>query len=178
MAEVDRTNPATPTIGQAAAGPELRIEICRDEWAEFEGTADQLIAEGLIPEGFEWPQAAAYKRWEAGGFKCWLNRKRPEGHRGLMRSWLELDNWCIRVSVTGRDHAWRRRRALDRKAEELRVEFYHLTDRGSRERAAEWRRYCEAGRDKTFQAFKSRIPGLMPPKRGRKPKAATQGEQK
>ena len=44
---------------------ELRIEISRDEWAQYEGTAAQLQDEGLIPKDFEWPQAAADSRWEA-----------------------------------------------------------------------------------------------------------------
>ena len=167
----------TPIVGQQAethttAERELHIEIRRDEWAQYTGTAAQLQAEGLIPDGFEWPRAAAAKRWQAGGFDYWLNRRRPEGHKGPMRSWLDLDNWCVRVNVTGRDYHWRLRRGLERKAEALRADFHRHTAAGSRKWNADWTRYWQTVEDKRFQAFKALVPGLIPPKRGRKPRQA------
>lgn len=169
---------ATPTTVDQPAERELRIEIYLDDWARFEGTAAQLIAEGLIPKGFEWPLAATDKEWEANGLKYRVRRTRPEGHKGPMRSWLELDNWFVRISVVGRDYHWHTRRRLERKAQALAAEVYHHTPAGSREWSAKWNRYMEANRDKAFQAFKTLIPGLVPPKRGRKPKSeATQGAQ-
>lgn len=156
--------------------PELHIEIWRDWYADFKGTAAQLIAEGLTPEGFEWPHAANNAQWEANGFTYWLRRVRPDGHKGPKRSWLELDHWLIHVQVTGRDFAWRRRRKLERMAEELAAEQYRDTAAGSRERDAHWKRYWKACGDEAFQAFKSLIPGLVSPKRGRKTRSVTQGE--
>lgn len=170
----DTTNQASTTTADQPAERELTIKVWRDEFAHFEGTAAQLIAEGLIPDGFEWPHAAAEKFWEANGFKYWVKRKRPAGHKGLKRTWLQVDNWFIRVKVVGRDHEWSTRRALQRKAEELRAEFHRLTPAGSREWHASWARYWAAQDDKAFQAFKALVPGLVPPKRGRKPKSATQ----
>lgn len=164
----DKTVPDAICAQQA---PELRIEIWRDEWAQFEGTASQLTAEGLIPEGFKWPQAASDMRWTANGFDYWLRRTRPEGHKGPMSSWLELDNWFVRVDVEGRDHRWCTRRKLERQAEELRKAFHRQTRAGQAEWDAEWRRYWDTRRDEAFQAFKAKVPGLIPPKRGRKPKA-------
>lgn len=151
--------------------PELRIEIWRDEAASYIGTAAQLQAEGLIPVGFVWPQAAADKRWQAGGFDYWLRRTRPEGHKGPMKSWLELDSWWVRVKVTGRDYNWQTQRRLERQAEELRRAIYRETPAGSREWNTNWRRFDAANCDTNFQAFKAKVPGLIPPKRGRKPKA-------
>jgi len=175
-------NASTDKVKAIAAAPvatteqtaerELLVKIWRDEFAQFEGTSAQLIAEGLIPEGFAWPRAAAYKHWKANGFDYRVCRTRPEGHKGPMRTWLEMDNWSIRVNVTGRDHAWSTRRALERKAEELRAEYYRHTAEGSREWSANWDRYWKARQDKAFQAFKNLIPGLVPPKRGRKAKAS------
>ena len=154
------------------AEPELHIIIWRDEWFQYVGTAAQLMAEGLIPDGFEWPQAADPKRWEASGFAYWVNRQRPSGHKGPMRSWLELDSWCIRVEVAGRDRQWPMRRSLERKAAELKAEFYRHTAAGSREWERSFKRHFATVTDDKFQAFKAKIPGLIPPKRGRKPKAA------
>lgn len=103
----------TPATGiEAAPTPEreLNIDIWPDHFAFYDGTADQLQAEGLIPAGFEWPRGRDSKDWEDGKFKYGLRRMRPDGHNGPMRSWLELDNWRLRVSVVGRDRHWYARR--------------------------------------------------------------------
>lgn len=162
-------------ITEAATGRsterELRIEIRQDEHFEFEGTAAQLTAEGLIPKDFEWPRAAADESWEANGFKYWLRRSRPEGHKGPMRSWLELDNWFVRVEVAGHDNQWRIRRHLERKTEELKAEYYWHSAAGQRERNANWKRYVAARDDRAFQAFKDKF---MPERKkpGRRVKSA------
>jgi hypothetical protein len=150
---------------------ELRIEIWPDEWADYIGAAAHLQAEGLIPEGFEWPRAADHERWEAGGFTYWLRRVRPEGHKGPMRSWLALDHWCLRVWVAGRDYAWYTGQQLARKAAALKAEFHRHTPQGRREWDALCKRYWAACSDRHFQSFKALVPGLVPPKRGRKPRA-------
>jgi hypothetical protein len=163
----------TAGTAQSASTPELHIEIWPDEWAQYTGTAAELEAEGLIPDGLEWPRAAAETRWEANGFSYWLRRVRPEGHKGPMRSWLEGDCWRVRVRVTGRDYHWCVRRGLERKAEELRAEYHRHTDAGARESSAAFNRFWQTRRDERFQAFKALVPGLVPPKRGRKPKPQT-----
>jgi hypothetical protein len=168
---------AVPASATALGARELIITLFPDDYVQYEGTAAQLVAEGLIPEDFEWPRAAADRRWEANGFDCWLRRTRPAGHKGPMRSWLEMDNWFIRVAVTGRDGQWVTRRRLERKVEELRAMERRCTAAGSAEWRANWERYLAAGSDKKFQSFKAMIPGLIPPKRGRKPEATAQGAQ-
>ncbi len=167
--------PETSPVQQVTNQPaerELKIQIWQDEYAEFEGTAAQLVAEGLIPDGFKWPRAAADVRWEANGFSYWLRRTRPEGHKGPMRSWLGMDHWFVRVYVTGRDREWHANREVQLKAEELRAVIRSHTVEGEREERANSARYWKAHDDKAFQAFKRLIPGLVPPKRGRKPKSS------
>jgi hypothetical protein len=167
---------ATAPMAQACAdtsphaAQELHIGIQRDEWAQYEGTAAQLQAEGLIPEGFEWPRARDDCFWQANGFEYWLRRTRPKGHKGPMRSWLGMDNWFIRVVVHGRDVDWRTRRHLQRKAEEFCAECHRHSAEGKRQWSDAWRRHWEALNDLHFQAFKAKIPGLTQPKRGREPK--------
>ena len=82
-----------------------------------------------------------------------------------MRSWLELDNWFIRVRVVGRDRAWITRRKLERKTEDLRAEYYRHTPEGSRKWSANWNRYWQTRQDAAFQAFKAK---LIPAKAAKK----------
>lgn len=153
---------------------ELIIDVNAEYgWVQYEGTRAQLETEGLIPEGFKWPRAAADQHWDTNGFDYWLRRTRPDGHKGPMSSWLEMDNWFVRVKVTGRDQAWLNRRSLERKADALRAEFHCQTATGRREWDANWNRYWIARQDGAFQAFKSTfIPERKKP--GRKPKARTE----
>jgi hypothetical protein len=169
---MNRNDKPAPDIASPVA-PELRIEIWLDDWVQYIGTAAQIEAEGLIPAGFEWPRAAAHKQWESGGFCFWLRRIRPENHKGPMRSWYGLDNWLLRVGVTGRDYQWGVRRKLERQAEALRAEYHRHSAEGQREWLSAWHRYRQAVDDDRFQAFKALVPGLVPPKRGRKPKTET-----
>lgn len=165
---------STASMACHSAG-ELIINLWPDDCVFYEGTAAQLIDEGLVPEDFNWPRGRASKEWEANGFDCWLQRKRPAGHKGPMRTWLDADNWLLRVTVSGRDNSWSRARKLDRQAKELEAERYRLTADGQREWRASWQRTLAAIRDPAYQRFKLLVPGLVPPKRGRKPRAAHQG---
>ena len=165
---------STASIASLCAG-ELIIDLRPDAWVYYEGTPAQLIDEGLIPTAFEWPRAAARKNWKADGFEYSLHRNRPKGHKGPMRSWLELDNWLLRVDVAGRDGWWIHNRRLDLQAKELEAGRYSLTAAGRRESEAHFRRVWAADRDSAFQRFKLLVPGLVTPKRGRKPRVEGQG---
>lgn len=145
---------------------EITISVYPGDYVEYEGTADQLLAEGLIADGFEWPRAAADAHWEVDGFDFRLRRTRPTGHKGPMRSWLEMDNWLVRVRKAGMH--WCQRRAVEQKAEALRDEIHRQSAAGQREWEAHYRRYSETQKDKAFLAFKS----ILVPERkksGRKP---------
>ena len=79
---------------------ELRIEIWPDEYVQYEGTHGKLKAEGLIPQGFEWPRAADELRWEDDDdMKFSLRRARPKGAKGSQKFWEEADWWRLRSMV-------------------------------------------------------------------------------
>lgn len=147
--------------------PELRIEILRDIWVDYIGTGAQLKAAGLIPHGLEWPEADGNQRWESNGFDYWLTRIRPEGFTGSRPSWIEMDNWSLRVTVTGRGRNWHASRRSEREAESMSSHQYRFAAAGTRELSAHCVRYRKAVRDKRFQAFKALIPGLSRPNKAR-----------
>jgi len=149
---------------------ELSILIWPDDFAEFEGTAAQLHSEGLTPKSGRWPEGCASEKWSANGFNYWLRRTRPKGFKGPMRAWLALDNWTIRVTVKGRDWAWRDRRAVELKAIELAKEINRRSTAGRIESETRWQAYWKAQQDSAFQHFKSLVLPA-PKKRGRRPKA-------
>lgn len=134
---------------------EVIISVRRDGWLSYEGSAAQLVAEGLIPKDFCWPDAAAYQRWEANGFEYSLRRARPNYHKGSMRTWLEKDNWLMFINVVGRDTPWYIRQNVEFQAEKLRAAQYRATAAGQREWNAKWELHWAARNDKAFQAFKS-----------------------
>ena len=166
-------------INPVLAERELQITIWPDGVARFEGSAAQLEAEGITAKGFKWLRAAAFVRWEANGFDYVLCRTRPQGWKGSKTTWFEVDNWTVNISVTGRDYFERNRLKLVRKSAELQAELQaecrRRTPAGLREWETKWSHYFDARDDKAFQAFKALIPGLIPPKRGRKAKTTTSG---
>ncbi len=95
------------TGASALLTSEIRIGVYPRACTHFLGTAAQLTAEGLIPEGFEWPTAAARVTITVGKFSHWLGRQRPEGHKGAMRSWIGMDNWFLRRSLTAQEYGGR-----------------------------------------------------------------------
>lgn len=161
----------TPSAGAMLLGErELIISVFPDGWLHYEGTAAQLVFEGLIPADFVWPRSAANESWEANGFTYSLRRCRPADHKGPMRSWLELDNWFVRIDVSDRYVHWHARRRLELQAEKMRAAYHQLTVAGQRESDAKRARYWQAQRDKAFQAFKSIVvPAGQRP--SRKPKS-------
>lgn len=162
------TNDGDYQHGLGVTERELRIGIWLDDSVAFEGTAAQLTAEGLIHKDLVWPCAAENASWTANGLRYRLSRKRPVRHKGPMRSWLELDNWEVRITVISRENRWHMHRVFERKTEELRAEYRRThTVAGRLEWATQLDRYRRAQMDKKFQAFKALVPGMNPPKRGR-----------
>jgi len=66
----------------ALVASDLMIEIHPRWLCRFRGTAEQLVAEGLIPEGFKWPCKTERHSWGSGAFDYFLERCRPEGIKG------------------------------------------------------------------------------------------------
>lgn len=157
---------------QAAHEPQAEREMTIDlrpygwERWEFEGTRAQLEAEGVNPPATKWPAGVQWVTWIAGPLKFHLRRTRPPGLKGPMRLWVNGDWWSLHCDrVNGPDHLQQRvidaRRALER-------ETYRQSPAGQRAWDEQWRRRCEADRDRAFQAFKALVPGLIPPRRGRR----------
>ena len=157
-------------------GSDLKVIIRpykMDFW-EYEGSRAQLEAEGVIPSTTEWPEGAENLYWNDSCFQWSLGRTRPEGLKGPMALWTNGDWWNLRCSDLHNRSDARRILEIRRK---LADELYRQSPAGRREWDAAHGRYMKAQHDQDFQAFKAMIPGLTPPKRGRKPKAADLGAQ-
>lgn len=133
----------------------------------YEGTRAQLEAEGLIPEGMQWPKGYTKRHWSSGVFNFSLSRKRAPGSKGHQR---EGDWWSLRWGHRNPFHFGTVRIQLRMKELERMTRLY------SPEGDIEWRRECsryrDACQDQGFQAFKSLVPGLVQPPRGRRKAAA------
>ena len=146
---------------------ELVVEICTDIYLTiYHGTRAQLEDEGVIPKGTEWPSGYDGCRWQSGKFNFWLRRERPPGAKGPRRDFADVDWFSLRWGLTNPpSHA---QRQIARKTQELKDTIYRSSQKGEAERYAQWSRYWETTKDAAFQYFKATIPGLVPPKRGRK----------
>lgn len=148
---------------------ELVVSLRPRGWQmwEFEGTRAQLEAEGVIPPGTAWPATGARGvEWTSGPLKFGLWRTRPPGLKGPMRLWINGDWWSLRCEPISAPH-YLEQRVIDARRK-LQEEAYQASAAGQRAWREEYRRRCEADRDKAFQAFKTQVPGLIPPRRGRR----------
>lgn len=168
MTNAQRPISMEPTIAstaeQAVAG-ELIIAIRPGGYAYWCGTAAQLKAEALIPEGFSWPKAGT-KTWNDDRFGYFLFRARPSGFKGRLPS--DHDYWKVRRALIapGRD-CWAAARVYE-KEQDLARELWLQSPAYERHFA----RYWVACEDKAFQAFKA-IFVPPPKKRGRPRKSAS-----
>jgi len=159
------------TIEAASAPDDLIIEIQGDlGFVEFHGSRAMLEAEGIIPKGTDWPQGYDDLHWQAGQFCYWLRRQRPPGAKGPRRDFAAVDWFFLRLEPTEQP-SWEERQ-IARKKQELKDTIYRNSAEGAAKRYAMFERCCAAGQDKKFQAFKASIPGLVAPKRGRRPKCS------
>lgn len=94
--EAIMANFSTSTGTSALSASDLHIEITQRGPTVFRGTAEQLRAEGLIPDGFTWPTGDASVSFALGKFSCALSRCRPEGMHGPKSAWTSGDYWCFR----------------------------------------------------------------------------------
>lgn len=175
---------STTSVSQGAAAPvvaptELVVILnpYNLDFSKFVGSRAMLEAEGVIPDGTKWPEGYDDLRWQAGKFDYWLHRQRPEGAKGPRRDFADCDWWCLRWKLTNAPSYEARQIML--KAKALKDAIYRHSVEGRQAFNKQIKSYFAALDDARFQQFKAAIPGLVPPRRGRRPKNAehSQGAQ-
>lgn len=145
----------------ALLASDLTIHVTPRAYTSYQGTAAQLIAEGLIPDGFKWPTGANRVTVTVGRFEHWIFRTRPEGHKGPMSSWVNGDCWHLRRSLANQPRNGFREADIYAKTMELAETIY----RGTAEWNRTFYRAYETRKDDKYQAFRLQL--LGEPKRGR-----------
>ncbi len=144
---------------------DLTIRIRPNVFVQFQGTSAQLVAEGLIPENFEWPERDATVFWKTDKYKFSVQRVKPQGTKIPKGEWMNWDKWYLsRESRNG--NTWQEVAILEKMAEIVSLR------QGIPGEMALFDKCWAAREDKDFQAFKALVPGLVRPKRARKPKQA------
>jgi hypothetical protein len=154
----------TSTITPIAAtmnASDLQIEIIPRVWTQYRGAAAQLMAEGLIPDGFKWPASDHRVTIQVGNFSHWIGRERPEGHKGPKSSWNTADFWFLRRELLSQERdGWMDARIYEKKQEIADIIY---------RRTGEWERLyakaCKAREDDRYMMFRNLLVGE--PRRGR-----------
>lgn len=175
--ESEHITMATPTPSAPAQISAVLAELTHDiiislhsvagfAWTEFQGTRAQLEAEGLIPPDLRWPgEGFDCVEWQAGKVRYRLCRRRPDCAKGPRKAFAGIDWWSVRSELLD-PRPWNERILADKVAE-FRKSVYALSAEGLAARSQLFNAYCEAKRDAGFQAFLSRVPGLVKPARRR-----------
>ena len=132
---------------RASVAPEVSIEILPRGYTIWSGTADQLVAEGILPPAFDWARADG-SRWTAGSFEFHMTRRKPRHLRSKEWRAAGRDNWQVQRRATGTRgsiHAARIHAATEALAYELWL--------ASCAAMTQYRQVGEAVDDKAFQAF-------------------------
>lgn len=154
------------SINSQSQADDLRITIFPGGVVRFEGSSAQLVAEGLMPKNPKWPDRDITANWNDDQFHYGIHRVKPNGVKVPKAEWAKLDNWQLTRTPHNR-LSWDDV-AIREKMEEIeRIKFRNSRE-GKMLSNKHWKAYC----DDAFQAFKAMIPGLVPPKRGRKPKSS------
>lgn len=140
---------------------DLLISIRPRSYTQYHGTAEQLRAEGLIPDGFKWPIGDRRISYEVGKFSCWMGRCRPDGIKGPKSIWVNGDYWFLRRDLTSRWYDGYRAADIYEKTRELAEIIQRGTPEGSRIANASWKARC----DDKYMAFRNLLTGET--KRGR-----------
>ena len=140
---------------------DLRVSIYPRACTRYHGTAAQLIAEGLIPDGFKWPQRTSRVSFEMGKFTHYMGRCRPDGIKGPMAVWVEGDYWFLQRSLTADEGRGWQAALLYEKT----MELADLVRRNTPEWNRMFSRAWETRKDDKYQAFRLQL--LGEPKRGR-----------
>jgi hypothetical protein len=160
-------SPGTATL----AASELIIEIIPRWITRFRGTSAQLIAEGLIPEGFKWPSRTRSEDWSVGNYTYSVQRCRVPGTKGPQSVWVEGDFWVldydlIKVSYNYRDYV----------VHEKMAEIAEIIFRGTNAWGRQFHVAYNAKKDEKYMAFRQQL-GITEPRkpgRPRKDRSSTQ----
>lgn len=145
----------------ASVHADLLITIRPRASTRYHGTAAQLIAEGLIPDGFKWPQRTSRTSFEIGKFTHWMGRCRPDGIKGPMAVWAEGDYWFLQRSLTADEgRGWNAAQLYEKS-----MELAEIMRRNTPEWSRTFHRAYETRKDAKYQAFRLQL--LGEPKRGR-----------
>lgn len=129
----------------------------------YEGTAEQLTAEGLIPADFEFPHGRSLKSWQADGHDYSIHRWKPAGMTGALWRDSAKDHWVLREGLTATRGQGLRAAVIFEAEQQLEAAM-----RGSKFGCAEW---CRAFEDKQFQALLQFV-GARPAPKARKSRGA------
>ncbi len=157
------TNEFTPTL----VSSDLIVEIIPRCFCRYRGTSAQLIAEGLIPDSFKWPERTSRKYWSSGEFTFSLERCRIPGAKGPITTWISGDYWVFEQAVEGQSN--HNHYLILEKHEELNL----LIHGRSPEWMKEWEKCCKAQNDSSYMAFMSQAMGDMAPRKRGRPKKCT-----
>lgn len=136
---------------------DLSIQISPG-WAPcFRGSSAQLIAEGLIPDGFVWPHRTQTLFWENDSFEFSLKRSRPPGIKGPQSIWVNGDFWTLLVFAVGFDYSLNLRKLSEQSGEVCRE---------SRQPINVGRPLELAMRDQKYLQFRKCLLGELSRKRG------------
>lgn len=138
-----------PTLSPELRASDVAVNIYPRGFAEWSGSAAQLIAEGLIPDKFEWPHSSDCKRWRAGLFECFVHRMRPADMKGPQSLWKTGDYWRLRTTLAAQGmDGFAAARIYEAQAN-LKRELWVLSQAG---RCA-CNRFWRARMDEPFQGF-------------------------
>ena len=88
----------TTTTSSGIEG-ELSLTISPFGYIEWRGPRAKLECIGAVPPNIKWPERIDYAEWHADGFDFLLRRCRPDGLRGPMRGWKNVDFWFVQCFV-------------------------------------------------------------------------------
>lgn len=162
----------SPAIGATALfTSDLIIDITPHFICRYYGTSAQLVAEGLIPAGLQWPLRNRRVSFEDAQFTYWLERNRVPGTKGPMSSWIDGDYWVLDITPKGQRLDWKSRQIQIKQRE-----IDEIKSHGTSGWAKTWSAAYKAKQDDRYMAFRTRLLGEMAPrKRGRPAKnTATQ----
>ncbi len=120
--------------------------------AYFRGTKEQLLAEGLIEPGFEFPKAYDHVGFTRDGQQFELRRHRPRDLKGPRRLYPDVDYWTVTIDP-------KRKSPVSPVMYELQQRMAERIFLESPTGQAQLFRYFNARSDAAFQGFMSATVG-------------------